>query len=89
MKHIMEEMIEEVNQWLSKSTEEDRKSFINCSEQDLIQYHHSLGRKIRNEFGLWENEWEAEIVNGIDVSPDHPDEISFEVIKKVWKMNNE
>lgn len=32
----------------------ERKNEIkNCETEDLISYHHNLGKHIRNEFGLW------------------------------------
>lgn len=53
---------------------------------NLIQYHTSMGRYIRNKYKLWENKWTPNIVNGVDESPDHPDAISQEIIKVIWKM---
>ena len=54
---------------------------------NLIQYHHSLGRYIRNQYKLWENKWEPELDHeGVDMSPYHPDAISNEIIRLIWKL---
>lgn len=72
--------------WNRLSQEErDRWGLLQCEEEaELIKYHHTLGQSIRNEFGLWGFEWEPEIVDGVDVSPEHPDAISMEVIATLW-----
>lgn len=84
-----EEMITIVRTWFLKSDKETQKEFLDCPRENLYKFHHSLGRNIRNEFKLWENEWKPEIVNGVDISPDHPDAISMEVITKVWEFLND
>lgn len=48
---------------------------------DLISLHSSLGQDIRNEYNLWSTEWVPELVNGVDISKDHPDNVSMEIIK--------
>lgn len=65
---------------------EEATIFKNSSENDLIIYHSSLGRTIRNEFNLWEYSWEPEIIDGVDYSPNHPDSVSMRVITEVWKQ---
>jgi len=35
-------------------TEQYKKTLKQCDEEDLITYHDTLGRTIRNEFGLWQ-----------------------------------
>ena len=55
-------------------------------QSQLIQYHSTLGRYIRNEYKLWDYEWTSEICDGEDRSPYHPDNLSFEIIKRVWKL---
>ena len=66
-------------------------------EGDLSLLHHTWGQAIRNEFGLWQPDhpltwhWHQNgpgarhLVNGIDHSPDHPDAVSMEIMKKVWR----
>lgn len=62
--------------------------FVNTSKKDLIQYHDSLGRLIRNSFGLWHRPWTPKIKDGVDVSPDHPDAVSMKVIETIWARLN-
>lgn len=53
----------------------------------MIQYHNNLGQYIRNKYSLWENKWTPELDHeGVDISPNHPDSISQEIIKLIWKM---
>lgn len=63
--------------------------FLDTPEHMLILYHSSVGRTIRNEYGLWEYDWAPEIVDGIDVSANHPDAVSMRIIREVWKRANE
>lgn len=74
-----------VSNWLDEAPKNHREEFINMSKEDLIKYHHSLGRDIRNEFGLWQYAWTPQIENGFDMSPDHPDAVSMRVIETVWE----
>lgn len=69
--------------------EELYNEFANASSDELAFYHHTIGRNIRNIFGLWEHKWEPELVDGIDYSPNHPDAISMEVIKEVHRRVNQ
>ncbi len=84
--------INEVLSWLDHESEENRNQFLltGYNNHKLIEYHHTLGRKIRNHFRLWEREYEPEIVTipegmDIDVSPYHPDQLSQYIIEQVWK----
>lgn len=78
-------IVEEVLGWYKETPKEARDYFKNRNEESLISYHNTLGQDIRNEFGLWENSWTPELVDGIDVSPSHPDAVSMSIIKEVWK----
>ena len=84
-----EEILEEVFRWYLETEEKQQYSFKNCKKENLVTYHNSLGRNIRNEFKLWDVDWEPEIVNGVDISPNHPDQVSFDIIVEVWKKVNE
>ena len=88
MSYVFEDIVAEVSGWLRKENEKTRTEFLNTKEKDLIGYHQNLGRKIRNEFKLWETSWTPDIVNGVDMSDEHPDAISMRVIKKVWENKN-
>lgn len=86
----IESMVEEVKQWLLDAPEENRQAFINMPAEDLgMNYHHSLGMQIRNHFGLWNYEWEPQIKDGVDCSPEHPDALSMQVMKTLWKSMQE
>lgn len=73
--------------WFLKAPADIQAEFKNNTEQSLIKYHHSLGTQIRNEFLLWEHPWEPEIVDGVDMSPNHPDSVSQRIIVDVWKRH--
>lgn len=59
--------------------------FSPLSEGSLHEYHHSLGQSIRNTYGLWQISWEPELRDGVDYSPNHPDQRSMSIIQDVWK----
>ena len=80
----IEKYAEIVYGWLLEADEPDKHLFINAKDHELVQYHHTLGRRIRNEFDLWSNSWEPELINGIDYSVDHPDSVSMRIIRAVW-----
>lgn len=84
-----EEMIEEVYGWFVHEEEKFKKEFLSTSKEELILYHNSLGRKIRNELKLWEREWKPVINSNIDYAEDHPDQISHRVIVAVWERAKE
>ena len=88
MKHVspelFEQMVETVADWLMEAPEDDRISFTTLPESELVLYHITLGRDIRNEFNLWQYGWVPQIEDGIDVSPEHPDAVSMRVIREVW-----
>lgn len=59
-------------------------AFVDCPRSQLVRYHDSLGRMVRNEFKLWDAEWTPNIINGVDASPDHPDQQSQQIIEQCW-----
>lgn len=54
----------------------DIRDFIDQPHDDLIGYHMTLGRDIRNNYGLWGHKTLSD--NYI-----HPDDFSFEIIKEL------
>jgi hypothetical protein len=80
-----QQMIDTVFQWLVEESEIPQQQFLATPERELVGYHHTLGRKIRNEFKLWERAWTPDIRNGVDYSLDHPDAVSMRVIEAVWQ----
>ena len=87
---IFNKIVEEVHAELMEAPEEERSVFLltGWNRHNLTEFHHSLGRHIRNNYSLWHYEWEPELRNGIDYSRYHPDNISMEIIKEVWKRGN-
>jgi len=65
---------------------EDKKTFKEYTEQNLIGEHLGFGMWIRNVYGLWETEINLLTEHG--AAPDsmkHPDNCSFEIMKLVIK----
>jgi len=79
-----EQIIEEVISWFHNEAKQSKVAFLETKESDLILYHHTLGRKIRNEFSLWEAKWTPELQDGVDCSNGHPDALSQGIIEEVW-----
>lgn len=80
-----DDMVIAVTSWFMEAPEEEQKLFLATSKDDLVRYHDSTGREIRNRFKLWERKWTPDVRNGIDHSPEHPDNISQEVLEAVWE----
>lgn len=58
--------------------------FKNTPKKDLIKYHDTLGKSVRNVFQLWNVSWKPKIVDGVDESPNHPDQVSMAIIEIAW-----
>lgn len=84
-------IVEEVHDELMKEPEPVRSAFLltGWNRYNLTDFHHSLGRHIRNTYNIWRYEWEPDLVDGVDHSKYHPDNISMEIIKAVWMRGNE
>ena len=83
---VVSELLEMIGEWPA----EHRSKFVGTEKADLIQYHHGFGTSIRNHFRLWEYEWEKTLENGVDVSPNHPDQMSQRIIETAWdRLQNE
>ena len=75
---------------LDNATPLDIHIFKNHTEEDLVEYHQTMGRYIRYEHELWARKWTPEIgIDGVDYSPNHPDNYSIIIIRDVWKKINE
>ena len=72
-----------VDHVLKNMTGADKLKMRNTKEDDLIMYHHGFGTQIRNTYGLWEGNPYLEKETG----KNHPDDISFEIIKAIWREN--
>ena len=88
MRPADEEMVTEVLTWFDQAEPRDQKHFKEYDRHSLITFHHTLGRDIRNHFGLWEYMWIPVLQEGIDCSQEHPDAISMRIIEKVWDAAN-
>lgn len=73
---------------LSNMTEEDKNVILHYGEREqLHRLHQGLGRDIRNEYNLWERPFEPQINDeGVDVSPEHPDAVSMQVIETIYEQ---
>lgn len=80
-----EAIIQELVEAFNGSPIGEQFEFKHAKESELIDWHHTLGRTIRNEYGLWEHDWVPMIVEGVDMSPSHPDAISMSIIEEVWR----
>lgn len=83
--YTFQEMVDIVDGWLKAESAENKKLFCDTDKKDLVLYHHTLGRSIRNHFGLWSTKWEPVLVDDVDMAEDHPDRISMNVITAVWE----
>lgn len=57
-----------------------KEEVANTIEADLIEFHQSWGRDIRNRYNLW---WNPEVLK--DIGEEHPDDASMVIIRSVWK----
>lgn len=84
-----EEMLKETVENIRREPYNDLVEFLGTKEADLGKFHFSVGMNIRNHFKMWENTWEPKIVDGIDISPEHPDNISMKLIIDTWRTLND
>lgn len=62
-------------------TEDEKREIANTAREDLIAYHFSLGRWIRNSFDLWAEDSELlKALGSID-----PDDASMVLMEKYWE----
>ena len=90
MKTSHGDMVKEVyNEMCENANPKELEMFTESTKDDLIEYHHTMGRYIRNKYELWKNPWTPETdSNGVDCSPNHPDSVSMKVIEDVWRYIN-
>ena len=80
-KFLTEDQI--VDDVLSKMDDVSRATWKSIKRSDLIMGHHGTGRMIRNHYGLWE-EGNPYVVFNPATHDNHPDQLSFRVMEKVW-----
>jgi len=86
-----DEIVEAVHKELLNAPEEERAMFLfsGLAEHKLIDYHHTLGRHIRNKYSLWNYKWTPVYDDRmVDHSEWHPDNISMKIIKALWLKGN-
>lgn len=69
-------------------SEEERNAFFlgPYVDEPFEKYHMNIGLWIRNHYNLWTYKWEPELIDGVDYSPYHPDQLSNTIIKAVWEQ---
>ena len=84
-----------VNHLEQSLTLADKKLIAAMPQNKLVTLHHGLGTFIRNSYGLWtvnpitEN-WRTnpashiKTPSGVDISPDHPDNMAMRIIQELW-----
>ena len=81
------QIVFDVLSWFNEDVEDEFiDEFMQTPRDELIMYHHTLGREIRNKYKLWTYEWTPVIIDGFDMSPDHPDAVSMKIIEDVWDL---
>lgn len=87
MNNKIQDIINDVHNQISQNPKLLRELLSITDKDSLIQYHHSLGRVIRNQYNLWTIPWTPELdEDGVDCSPYHPDQVSQTIIEKVWEL---
>jgi len=68
---------------LQELTDEDITEIKAGSEKDLSIWHHSLGRWMRNHWGLWKDSDLAKWFNSIGIH--HADDMSGIILASFWR----
>ncbi len=72
---------EAVCELIARLSAKDKTFIASLKESDLITLHHTLGRCIRNEFGLWEGN--QKLLKSCRRK--HPDNASSVILASLWK----
>ncbi|MFH1087273.1 MAG: DUF6794 domain-containing protein [Chloroflexota bacterium] len=72
---------EAVRALLGWMTKDERNVMRGLSREELASLHHTLGMSIRNDFGLWGDNYELLISSGMV----HPDDASTVILQAVWE----
>jgi hypothetical protein len=74
-----------------KSSPDALESWLKVKQDTLIEAHHSVGRSIRNDYGLWDQRNPHVVLDpspngeGLIDHPNYPDQMSHRIIERVWK----
>jgi hypothetical protein len=69
-------------------------TWLKVKQDSLIQAHHTVGRSIRNDYGLWDVRNPHVVLDappnneGLIDHPNYPDQMSHRIIERVWKEVN-
>ena len=74
-----------VDELMIRMSDAEKEKFSKEKEENLIMFHHGLGRWIRNNFGLWSDNVEL----AKDCGEMHPDDASGVIIEALWKRLSE
>ena len=77
-KMTLDSIAEQVYDEIMKTwTGDELRKFFSCGPRDIVMYHPTLGRHIRNKYDMW----------GKNKPPNgaHPDDYSMDVIELVWR----
>lgn len=84
------EITDAVYGWITELPPDAVDVFRTCERNKLSRYHMTLGTKIRDDFKLWSYQWVPELIDGVDYSMFHPDNIAMSIIEYVWdRLNSE
>ena len=89
----VEEIVEDI---VARGDASERASWRSVTRDQVIEAHHGTGREIRNYFRLWEPENpytridgpDLVIENGVITDPLFPDQVSNEVMLRLWDFYN-
>ena len=85
MSYNIQELVYNITTWFNEEAPDDfLEEFLQCPRDQLHKYHHTVGREIRNKFGLWQHKWEPNLIDGVDYSEEHPDALSMRALQMVW-----
>ena len=76
----IDEAMQSLAEFLS---EEDRTAIANMAEDDVITLHHTLGRWIRNNWGLWIGGPLQDHMKSLGFT--HADDMSGSLIREYWR----
>jgi hypothetical protein len=66
-------------------TDREKSALKNTTEENLIMYHLSLAKNIREQFGMWEGN--SELLESCGAS--NPDNASMVIVGAIWKELNQ
>jgi hypothetical protein len=72
---------EAVKVGLLSMTPQEKKAVKNTSEDNLIMFHLSLAKNIREQFAMWEGN--SELLESCGDS--NSDDASMKIVKEIWK----